>query len=122
MPGGRPPKYDPALCEQVIELGRQGKSQVQISAAIDVPRSTMHSWAEQHPEFSAALTRAKDLEQDWWEAAGQNGLFLDKFNATVWKTSMAARFRDDYTERREIDANVRVSHEDALNALEDDID
>jgi hypothetical protein len=25
----------------------------------------------------------------------------DKFNALVWKTSMQARFREDYTERKE---------------------
>jgi transposase-like protein len=117
MPGGRPTKYDPAYCERVIELGRQGKSQVQISAAIDVPRTTILSWAEQYPEFSTALMRAKEFEQDWWENAGQNGIFLDKFNATVWKTSMAARFRDDYTERKEVNANVRISHEDVLDDL-----
>jgi hypothetical protein len=120
MAGGRPSTYDPAYCEQVIELGRQGKSQVQISGAIDVPRTTMLSWAEQHPEFSTALTRAKELEQEWWENAGQNGIFLDKFNATVWKTSMAARFRDDYTERKEVSANVRITHEDVLDDLSAD--
>jgi predicted metal-dependent phosphotriesterase family hydrolase len=39
-------------------------------------------------------------EQRWWEQAGRGGMYLDKFNALVWKTSMQARFRDDYTERK----------------------
>lgn len=26
MPAGRPSDYDPAYCERVIELGREGKS------------------------------------------------------------------------------------------------
>ena len=30
---------------------------------------------------------------------GKTGMLADKFNALVWKTSVQARFRDDYTER-----------------------
>ena len=102
MAGGRPSTYKQEYCEQVVELGKQGKSQVQIAVALQVSRSTMQSWADQHLEFSAALMRAKECEQDWWENAGQTGLTADKFNATVWSKSMQARFRDDYTERREV--------------------
>lgn len=101
MPAGRPSKYDPAYCEKVIELGREGKSQVQIAVALDIPRQTMQSWADQHLEFSAALTRAKECEQAWWEEQGMKGLTADKFNSAVWSKSMSARFRDEYTERRE---------------------
>ena len=98
-PRGRPSTYDPAYCERVIELGAEGKSPEQISAAIGVPRSTMQSWAEAHSDFSAALTRAKELEQDWWESIGQTALFADKFQASVWAKSMQARFREKYTEK-----------------------
>lgn len=99
MPGGRPSKYDPAYCEQVVELGKQGKSPVQIACALDVSRVTMLGWAEKHPAFSTALTRAKELEQDWWENVAQTALFADKFQASVWAKSMSARFRNDYTEK-----------------------
>ena len=78
------------------------RRQVQIAVELEIPRSTMHSWAEQHEEFSAALTRAKECEQAWWEQQGMSGMVGDKFNAAVWRTSMQARFRDDYTERKEI--------------------
>lgn len=98
-PRGRPSTYDPAHCDRVIALGAEGKSPEQISAAIDVPRSTMHRWAEEFPEFRAALTRAKELEQDWWESVGQTALFADKFQAAVWSKSMQARFREKYTEK-----------------------
>lgn len=114
MPAGRPTTYDPAYCDKVIELGKQGKSPVQIAVALEVPRTTMLSWAEDHEEFSTALTRAKELEQDWWENAGQNGLVTPGFNASVWSKSMQARFRDDYTERQEQthrgDANNPIGH------------
>lgn len=102
MPGGRPSKYDPSYCDKVMELGKDGMSPVQIACELEVPRTTLLSWAEQHEEFSTALTRAKDYEQAWWERAGMNGMVGDKFNAAVWKKSMEARFRGDYTERKEL--------------------
>jgi hypothetical protein len=98
-PRGRPSTYDPAYCERVLELGKQGLSLEQISAEIDIPRSTMQSWATVHSDFSAALTRAKELEQAWWERIGQTALFADKFQAAVWSKSMSARFREKYTEK-----------------------
>ena len=127
MPAGRPSKYDPKLCKRVLELGREGKSYEQISAAIDVPRSTMDSWSRVHPEFSAALTRAKELEHAWWEEIGQSALFADKFQHAVWAKSMQARFRDKYTDKQQLEHTgqngapiqlivqaVRPSHEESL--------
>lgn len=123
--GGRPSKYDPAYCERVIELGKEGKSLVQIAVALDMPKSTLQSWADQHIEFSAALTRAKQCEQAWWENKGQEGLTADKFNSAVWSKSMSARFREDYTERRElagvpdqpIEVNERTSPRNLARAI-----
>lgn len=97
---GRPTKYKPEYCEEVIELGRAGKSQVQIAVALNIPRTTLLSWADQHEEFSTALTCAKECEQSWWEDKGQYGLDADKFNSAVWSKSMSARFRDEYTDRQ----------------------
>lgn len=98
-PRGRPSTYDPAYCARVMDLAKDGLSLEQISAEIDIPRTTMLSWADVHPEFSTALTRAKELEQAWWERIGQTALFADKFQAAVWSKSMSARFREKYTEK-----------------------
>jgi hypothetical protein len=108
MPAGRPSTYDKKYCEQVVELGKQGMSPVEIACEIGVPRTTMLSWADKHEEFSTALTRAKEWEQVWWERKGREGMVSNCFNAQVWKTSMQARFREDYTERKEltIDGNL----------------
>ena len=100
-PVGRPSTYNPEYCDEVIELGRQGKSPAQIAATLGVDRQTLHNWADANPEFFAALTRAKTFEQAFWEDEGFKGMKADKFNATVWTKSMQARFRDDYTERQE---------------------
>lgn len=102
MPAGRPSDYDIAHCETVIELGRQGKSLAQMASHFDIGRTTIDRWGDDHPEFREALTRAKAHAQSWWEDQGVSGMTADKFNAAVWKKSMEARFREDYTERKEV--------------------
>jgi hypothetical protein len=102
---GRPSRMDDleyyqAICKRVIELGEEGKSFSQISAMIDVPKKTMLRWAEKYEDFRTALTRAKELEQAWWEDKGQESLADKTFNANLWIKCMQARFKDEYTETR----------------------
>lgn len=100
-PVGRPSKYKPEYCERVIELADQGAGPAEYAVDFGVDRVSLYDWAAAHEEFSTALSRAKIHEQAWWEREGRSGMRADKFNALVWKTSMQARFRDDYTERKE---------------------
>lgn len=101
MPAGRPSDYQPEYCDQVIELGKVGYSPAQMAAHFDIARDTLNNWAEAHPEFLAALNRAKVHCQAWWETKGMDGMEKQGFNASVWTKSMQARFREDYTERQE---------------------
>lgn len=97
---GRPSLYEPTFCERVVALGAEGKSPVQIAVALGCLRENLYDWARKHPEFSTALRRAKEAEQNWWETKGAENLGNTPFQAQVWRTSMQARFREDYTERR----------------------
>lgn len=105
MAGGRPSTYpdteeeESALCERIVALGSEGLSEVQISARINTPRTTIRSWADQHPRFSSALTRARELSQVWWEDKAQGNLENRDFNASLWHKNVASRFRDEYGER-----------------------
>lgn len=119
MAGGRPTLYRPEYCETVIELGKQGDSLVQMAAHFDVTRQTLENWASDHPEFLAALNRAKTHCQNWWEKAGREGMFLggSGFNAAVWKKSMEARFREDYTERQEVHQTGTMEHKHSVKEM-----
>ena len=109
MPTGRPSQYKPEYCEQVIEYAKQGMGPAEIADKFDVDRSTMLKWGDVHEQFFTALTRASTAAQAWWERAGREGMTADKFNAAVWKKTMEARFRDDYTERREIEQSGTIN-------------
>ena len=98
---GRPTAYKPEYCKQVIELGKEGKSVAQMCAHFDISRQTIDNWAEANPEFLEAYTRAKVHAQAWWEDLAVTNLTNREFQSPIWKKSMEARFRDDYTERRD---------------------
>lgn len=101
MKVGRPTLYDESYCDRVIEYGKQGKSLTWIAAELDVHKDTIYEWVKIYPEFSDALTRAKQLSQKWWEDAGQQNLLSPQgqtFNNATWAKNMSCRFRDDWTD------------------------
>lgn len=114
-PGGAPSKYRPEYCERVIEWGKAGKSRAWIAAELGVCKRTLVNWEREQPEFLSAMARAKTLEQQWWEDAGQSGMVLQGFGQSVWSRSMAARFPDDWRERT--DNNTTLNAGGELSAL-----
>jgi hypothetical protein len=100
---GRPTKYDPALCEKVIQLGREGCGKAEIADELDVSRQTLLTWAEQHDEFLDALHRAHDCSLAWWEKQARQNLATSGYQAGLWKQAMSGRFpAEPYRERQEI--------------------
>ena len=115
-PIGRPTKYREEYCKQVVALGKDGKSQVQIACALNIDPASLRDWAKKYPAFALALTRAHAESQSWWERKGQESLGEKSFQALVWKVSMQARFRDDYTERKEISGGLTIVLPDDVKA------
>jgi len=99
---GRPSLYKPEHCDMVLDLGKQGKSMTQMAAHFDVDKETVKNWTRDYPEFLAAFTRAMTFSQAWWEDQGQAGLASRDFNAPLWHKNVASRFREDYTDRKEV--------------------
>jgi transposase len=102
-PVGRPSLYDPKYCEEVIALGKIGKSVEAIGAILGVGTKTLYNWRDQHEDFLHALDMAKEFELQWWEDIAQTHMVenreSDKINATIWSRSMAARFPKKYREQ-----------------------
>jgi len=101
-PVGRPSLYDPKYCEEVIALGKLGKSIEQIASRLGFSLRTMYQWKEQHQEFLHALEEAKEHEQAWWEDQADAYMVETKegpkLNSAIWSRSMAARFPKKYRE------------------------
>ncbi len=67
MSGGRPTKYDPAYCEQVIAAGERGLSLRAFAGQLRVARSSINEWMGEHPEFAEAVEVYKSVVGLAWE-------------------------------------------------------
>jgi hypothetical protein len=125
-PVGRPSEYDPAFCERVVRLGKEGRSRAEIASALDCSRTTLAAWEREHPEFMNALHRAKDEELAWWEAKARTG--IDKgsaFNSALWAKSVSGRFPNEpYRERVQVTGkdDGPIQHVDLSGLSDEDLD
>ena len=100
---GQPTKYLPEHCERVQELGKEGCSLAEMALDLDIAWSTLQLWAKTHPEFSAAMDRARKLALGWWEKQGRKGIWAGKeFNAQAYRLQVMNRFPDTWRDTREI--------------------
>lgn len=111
MPAGRPTKYDPAMCETVIECGEQGMGKLEMCKELGIDYSTFEAYQEKHTEFSRAVKRALQLSQAWWEGKGREATFggVDGFNATSYIFNMKNRFREDWRDKHDIEHSGGIS-------------
>jgi hypothetical protein len=100
--GGRPTDYTQERCEEVKAFMAEGASITEYAAHIGVSRRTVYQWAEDHDEFSHALTRARELSQAHWERELRENLIYNKeCNAPLVKLYFANRF--DWHDKMEQD-------------------
>lgn len=95
---GRPTKYRPYMCEQVIEWGKLGKSRAWMCAQLDISHRTLLDWEATNEDFAQALTRAEMHAQAHWEDLGHDNIKAPTFQSSVWSRSMAARFPKTWRE------------------------
>jgi DNA-binding XRE family transcriptional regulator len=97
---GRPTKYDPSMCDKVVELGRKGYSKTQMAAELNIHRDTMYEWEKAHEEFSDTLELAMTHAQAFWEHMALKAIKLPAraFNTGLWSKIMSARFPHTYRE------------------------
>jgi len=92
MPAGRPTKYKDEYCQEVVEYLARGKSVTQLSAHLQVSKSTIYLWAEQNTKFSDALLRGQELSEAHWETELVDMMRDRDVNAPLVKLYFANRF------------------------------
>ncbi|AUR88194.1 HTH domain resolvase [Vibrio phage 1.110.O._10N.261.52.C1] len=107
MTAGRPTKYKEELCKRSVAFLSKGKSVTQLSAHLDVSKSTIYKWAEDHKEYSDALTRGRELSQAHWEGELVDMMYNKEVNSPLVKLYFANRFGwSDKVESKNENANV----------------
>lgn len=120
---GRPSSYDPAYCDRVIELGKQGASIDEMAYEIGVHDDTLRYWAERFPDFSDAFTRARQASLIWWERKGRTGMekSAQEFQGSIWSRNMAARFPAKWREVKGTEHSGEVGVRKAADLSDDDL-
>jgi len=116
---GRPTKYTADLPERVMECIGNGKSVAQFARDLGVTRATIYNWADQNPEFLAALTRAQEHSEAAWLDKVEAMMTSRDVNVPLVKLYLANRF--GWSDKQEnvitgaaggpVTAEVRIIHE-----------
>lgn len=118
MPGGRPTKYRPEYCEQLVEFMAQGFPYECFAAEVDVCKSTLYQWERDYPEFSDAKKKGKPKT---YKALLQKGLDSihdpGTLNNTVWIFMM--KNMCGWTDKKEVET---TNHTIQINIDEQDRD
>ena len=111
MPAGRPSKYSPAYCEEIVNFCSEGGSITAFAGEIGVDRDTISEWAKVHPEFSASVKRAKAKLAAWWDAQARS---VAKDGGTGGRATMVIfglknHAPDDYRDKQTIEHEGSIS-------------
>lgn len=121
---GRPTKYDPKYCDEIIKFfdidayrqeiqtyfyknGESKETPIEIAntlplferfaAKIGVHRDTLQEWCKKHPEFSVAYNKAKDLQHAILVECGLKGLYNGPVAIFTMKNILGWRDKQDVT-------------------------
>lgn len=104
-PEGRPSKYKPEYCEQIIKFCSEGYSITGFAGSIGVCRDTIVEWARVHPEFSLAVQAAKaaaaySYEKDAKRIRTDGG---GPGSATIVLFGLKNMAPDDYSDKQQLE-------------------
>lgn len=126
MAAGRPTDYKPEYCKKLIAHMTKGLSFESFAASIDSCKQTLYGWVDKFPEFLDAKRKGESKSLEWWEKAGQEGLWSEitydangkpesrkVLNATIWIFNMKNRHK--WRDRHDVD--VKTEDVSALKKL-----
>lgn len=92
MPRGRPTKYRPEFCQQIVDLMGEGLSLTAAAAELGITRECAYQWAYTKPEFRQALELGRGKRLLFLE----RGLLAAKDSVTVASRSFALKVADRF--------------------------
>lgn len=131
---GRPSDYRPEYCQRLIDffsiepyveiekkiIDRNGNATtIMVEKASDFPtlaafaceigvhRDTLQEWSKNHPEFSVAIKRAKELQERFITINGMKGLTHPAF--TIFAAKNLLKWTDRQTVQTEDEKPIEIS-------------
>lgn len=104
---GRPPIYDDEFHpKNLIDLMKEGKTNVQCCSEWDISEETFYAWIKTHKNFSESYKKGKTHLNNWWINKGHDLMTLPSRETNpaifIWMTRNILGWKD----------KIEVSEED----------
>ena len=109
---GRPTKYDPEYGERIIAKMSEGYSLVAAAADVDVGRSTVYRWIDEHPEFAKLIELAKAKRQAILERTLLEATTSPVVTSRIFALKNAS---PDWREKTEVDVSGQLDHKHEID-------
>jgi DNA-binding XRE family transcriptional regulator len=131
MGAGRPTKYLPEYCEQLIEHMDSGLSFESFAGKIGVSKRVLYDWEKEYPEFLHAKEIGTEKSRIFWENLGinhivnktdsefQGGSKSRSLNSSAWIFNMKNRF--GWRDKQPGEEDRTIKHEYS-NKSDDELD
>ena len=101
-------KYDPDVCDRMIELGKLGASQKMIWSDLGISKSTAETWKKKYPEFAEALDLSLVHAQAFWERELLANVDNKNYNSRLAEIALRGQFQQDYRETRDTKVDLKA--------------
>ena len=88
-------KFEPWMCDRMIELGKEGASQKMMFADIGINKNVAETWKKNHEDFADALATAVTHSQAFWEREILANLENKGFNSRLAEIALRGQFQQD---------------------------
>ena len=115
------PKFEPAMCDQMIAMGKEGASQKMMWSQLGISKSTAEAWKKKYPDFAEALEIALVHAQSYWETQLLANVENKNFNSRLVEIALRGQFQQDYRETKDtkidLKAEVKIDFQKEINDL-----
>jgi transposase len=101
-------RYNPAMCQVMIDMGMEGASQKMIWSALGISKSTAESWKKKYPDFAEALELSLVHAQAFWEREILANVNNKGFNSRIAEIALRGQFQQDYRETRDTKVDLKA--------------
>lgn len=105
--------------DQMEEMGGQGLSITEARAALDISHTLWAHWFRHWPEFREVVERFLDLAESWWLNFGRENLGNRFFNAGLYQTQMAMRFKHNRQIQHHLETTGNAQDTQEIDRAED---
>lgn len=104
--------------QRVIDLYREGGSDVEVADLLNLSLKKFYELIDENDKFAEVVERGRTFAQAWWYRMGRQGLFMEKFNGSVYNFNMKNRYGwADKVETGDKAASMVVNADEAHDQL-----